>query len=71
MPQRDHQDHQNVILNVVDDPVVTGANTVFTRSSDEFHGTRWPGIARQQLDHGLYSAPSHRVEFAKLWHRGG
>lgn len=68
MPDGDDEDEQDIIVDLVDHPVVAGPDTPLAVPADEHLGAARPGLVRQQLDGRLDPAPCRRIQLAQLAH---
>lgn len=71
MPDPEHEDHQLVILNVVDNSVVADADTKLTATSLELDATRRTWFASESLDRIKQLMGRRPVELPDGFRRGG
>lgn len=58
------EDHEPVVFDLVDDPIVAGADPPFATATHQLDGAWRPGVIGEQFEDGLDS-PSHRsIELA-------
>jgi hypothetical protein len=50
VPKLDHEDEQTVIMDLIDDSVISDANTVRARSSDKLATARWAWLQHKCID---------------------
>lgn len=62
MADSEYEDYQVVVVDFVDDAVVTCSHAPFAGSSDELDCFRWSWVCRQEFDCGLNSASHFWVE---------
>lgn len=60
----DHEDEQDVVVDLVHDPVVTGTNTPFAIAANQLRDPTRARVAGQQLDRHLDPTPSNPVQLA-------
>lgn len=64
VPERDDNDEEHVVLNGVDDAIVTDPNAE-SWSAFQGSGGRWTRVLRQKCDRALDPATDRRVELAQ------
>jgi hypothetical protein len=66
MPDRDDEDHEDAIVDLVHDTVVTGTHAPLTCATGKFLGAGWARFGSKQLDRGLHASTGRGIEFAHL-----
>lgn len=66
MAHHDNQDEQDLVLDLVDDPVVAGAQSPLALACDQLLGATGPRLLTEQLDGGLHPAACGGIELAQL-----
>lgn len=61
-----NQDHEAIIVDLIDDAVVTCADSPLSGATNELSCFRRTRITRQQVDSRLNTAASLRIKFAQL-----
>jgi len=61
MADVEDQDHELAIVNLVEDPPVTCADTPRPRVAHQLGGLPRPGILREPVDNPLYPLPSRAI----------
>ncbi len=60
------KDQQMIVLDLVHDPVVAGADCPLTRASDKPGRRRWSGLVGKKFESSLDTAPYPGVELPQL-----
>ena len=66
----DHEHQQLLVVDLVDDPEISGTDAPLPCTADQPSGGRRPRVCGQQVDRRLHSSTARRIQLAQLTHRG-
>ena len=68
---RDHQDEEDTVADLIDNPVITGPHSPLTVAPDQLLGAAGTRLRGKEFDRGLHSSQSSAVQLPQLPNRGG
>ena len=66
----DHEHEEDAVVDLIDNPVVTGPHSPLAVATDEFLGAAGPRLFGKEFDRGLNSSQCRAVQLPQLPNRG-